>query len=55
MARSISKPIQVVKSIGEQIAEGSFSYEIPARYLRRNDEIGSLSHTLVRMTDNMKI
>ncbi|MGE7543457.1 methyl-accepting chemotaxis protein [Sporosarcina newyorkensis] len=54
MARSISKPIQVVKSIGEQIAEGSFSYEIPARYLRRNDEIGSLSHTLVRMTDNMK-
>ncbi|WP_153730610.1 methyl-accepting chemotaxis protein [Sporosarcina obsidiansis] len=54
MARSISKPIQVVKSIGEQIAEGSFSYEIPERYLRRNDEIGSLSHTLVRMTDNMK-
>lgn len=54
MARSISKPIQVVKAIGEQLAEGSFNYKIPERYLNRTDEIGSLSHTLLRMTDNMR-
>lgn len=54
LSRSISKPIQVVKNIGEKLAEGSFNYEIPAEYLRRNDEIGSLAHTLVRMTDNMR-
>lgn len=54
MARSISKPIHTVKTIGEQLAEGSFNYEIPDNYLRRSDEIGSLSRTLARMTDNMK-
>lgn len=54
MARSISKPIQTVKTIGEQLTEGSFDYEIPEKYLHRSDEIGSLSRTLVRMTDNMK-
>lgn len=54
MARSISRPIQAVKTIGEQLAEGSFDYKIPERYLKRSDEIGSLSHTLVRMTDNMR-
>ncbi|MDV6378115.1 HAMP domain-containing methyl-accepting chemotaxis protein [Sporosarcina sp. GW1-11] len=48
------RSIQAVKTIGEQLAEGSFNYEIPERYLRRSDEVGSLSRTFVRMTDNMR-
>lgn len=53
--------IDTVKSVkksayyAEKMAEGNFTEELPASYLQRNDEIGSMMTSLNHITENMKV
>lgn len=51
---SVSRPIKAVVDIGQHLANGDFTQTVPERYLKRHDEIGTLSNTLVHITNNMK-
>jgi methyl-accepting chemotaxis protein len=46
---SISTPLGVAVSISKDIAKGNLLVSVPPVYLKRSDEIGTLSHTLEDM------
>jgi methyl-accepting chemotaxis protein len=49
----IVKPINASVAIGEQIAKGDFTQEVPKRYLERKDEIGALAQVFEEITQSM--
>ncbi|ACA38300.1 methyl-accepting chemotaxis protein [Lysinibacillus sphaericus] len=54
ISRSVSRPLRHVLRISEGLSEGDFTQEIPEKYLKRIDEMGTMSRALDRMTDNMR-
>lgn len=54
ISRSVSRPLRHVLRISEGLSEGDFTQEIPEKYLKRIDEMGTMSRALNRMTDNMR-
>lgn len=54
LTRSIVKPLKVSISIGEFMSKGDFTKEVPAAYLRRADEIGTLSQVFAQLLGSMK-
>lgn len=54
ISQSVSKPLRHVLRITEGLSEGDFTQEIPDKYLRRLDEMGTMSRALDQMTDNMR-
>lgn len=54
ISRSVSRPLGHVLRISEGLSEGDFTQEIPEKYLKRIDEMGTMSRALDRMTDNMR-
>lgn len=54
ISRSVSKPLRHVLRISEGLSEGDFTQEIPAKYLRRIDEMGTMVRALDKMADNMR-
>ncbi|BAQ08747.1 chemotaxis protein [Bacillus sp. OxB-1] len=51
---SVSRPVQAIVHMAEQLGNGDFTQEIPERYRKRKDEIGTLANTFFRLTENMK-
>lgn len=51
---SVSRPIKAIVNIAEELGNGDFTQAIPDRYKKRKDEIGTLTSTFVRLTNNMK-
>jgi methyl-accepting chemotaxis protein len=51
---TIVKPITVAVSIGEMMAEGDFTKQIPPTYLKRKDEIGTLVKVFDHLSKSMK-
>lgn len=54
ISRSVSRPLRHVLRITEGLSEGDFTHEIPDKYLKRHDEMGTMSKALDQMTDNMR-
>lgn len=54
ISRSVSRPIRHVVRISEGLSVGDFTQEIPEKYLKRLDEMGTVTRALDRMTDNMR-
>lgn len=54
ISRSVSRPIRHVVRISESLSVGDFTQEIPDKYLKRLDEMGTVTRALDRMTDNMR-
>ena len=54
ISRSVSRPLRHMLRISEGLSEGDFTQEIPEKYLKRIDEMGTMSRALDRMTDNMR-
>ena len=54
ISRSVSRPIHHVVRISEGLSTGDFTQEIPEKYLKRVDEMGTMTRALDRMTDNMR-
>ncbi|MFJ7738290.1 methyl-accepting chemotaxis protein [Lysinibacillus sp. NPDC097287] len=54
ISRSVSRPIRHVVRISEGLSVGDFTQEIPEKYLKRIDEMGTVTRALSRMTDNMR-
>ncbi|KOS66204.1 hypothetical protein AEA09_19225 [Lysinibacillus contaminans] len=54
ISRSVSRPIRHVVRISEGLSIGDFTQEIPDKYLKRIDEMGTVTRALDRMTDNMR-
>jgi len=54
ISRSVSKPLRHVLRISEGLSEGDFTQEIPAKYLKRIDEMGTMVRALDKMADNMR-
>ena len=54
ISRSVSRPLRHVLRISEGLSEGDFTQEIPEKYLKRIDEMGTMSRALNRMTENMR-
>lgn len=54
LTRSIVKPLGVSVSIGEFMSKGDFTQEVPAAYLRRADEIGTLSRVFAQLLESMR-
>ncbi len=54
ISRSVSRPLRHVLRISEGLSEGDFTQEIPEKYLKRIDEMGTMSRALDRMTVNMR-
>lgn len=54
ISKSVSKPLRHVLRISEGLSEGDFTQEIPAKYLKRIDEMGTMVRALDKMADNMR-
>ena len=54
ISRSVSRPLRHVLRISEGLSEGDFTQEIPEKYLKRIDEMGTMARALDRMIDNMR-
>ena len=54
LTRSIVKPLGVSVAIGESMSKGDFTQEVPADYLRRADEIGTLSRVFAQLLESMR-
>lgn len=54
ISRSLSRPIRQVVRISESLSTGDFTQTISDQYARRNDEIGILSRSLMKMVTGMK-
>lgn len=54
ISRSVSKPLRHVLRISEGLSVGDFTQEIPAKYLKRIDEMGTMVRALDKMADNMR-
>lgn len=54
ISRLISRPIQNVVHISEHLSQGDFTQEISEQYTKRKDEMGILSRSLEKMSNNMK-
>ncbi len=54
VARSVTAPIAVAVGIAETIAEGDLRVDIPAKHLRRHDEIGVLAKALQNMIARLR-
>lgn len=54
IAKSISKPVAAVVAISEQLGKGDFTQTINKKYLKRQDELGTLAHSLDTMSQNMR-
>ncbi|MGE7752260.1 methyl-accepting chemotaxis protein [Lysinibacillus fusiformis] len=54
ISRSVSRPLRHVLRISEGLSEGDFTQEIPEKYMKRIDEMGTMSRALDRMTVNMR-
>ncbi|RFU65240.1 methyl-accepting chemotaxis protein [Peribacillus glennii] len=51
---SIVKPIVATVAIGENMSKGDFTDNVPERYLKRKDEIGTLAKVFETITNSMK-
>lgn len=54
ISRSVSRPLRHVLRISEGLSDGDFTQEIPDKYLKRIDEMGTMARALDRMADNMR-
>lgn len=54
LTNQIVKPIKKLKGNIEQIAVGEFTLEINSKYLKRKDEIGTISRGINDMKDSLK-
>lgn len=54
ISKSVSKPLRHVLRISEGLSEGDFTQEVPAKYLKRIDEMGTMVRALDKMADNMR-
>lgn len=54
ISRSMSRPIQHIVHITEGLSTGDFTQEIPRKYLKRVDEMGTVTRALDRMKANMR-
>ncbi|RCX14436.1 methyl-accepting chemotaxis sensory transducer with Cache sensor [Fontibacillus phaseoli] len=54
LTNSIVKPLKLVVDIGEYMARGDFTKDLPEQVLRRHDEIGVLSRGFQEITQSMK-
>lgn len=53
LSDNVARPISIVSSKLRKYAEGDFTAEVPEKFLRRNDEIGELTHSLNLMKENL--
>ncbi len=51
LARTISRPLQVLTTAAGKLAEGDFEYQLPTQ---RRDELGQLSRTFASMRNRLK-
>ena len=51
--RIIVKPLKVLNTYSNKMAEGCLSLEVPGKYLKRRDEIGSLYHAFSTVSSYM--
>ncbi|WP_425446807.1 methyl-accepting chemotaxis protein [Dethiothermospora halolimnae] len=54
VGRIISKPLTTIFNHLDKISTGNFKVSLPKKYLKRDDEIGSLVKSLLNMQDNLK-
>lgn len=54
LTSSIVKPLGSSVAIGEFMSKGDFTQKVPAAYLRRSDEIGTLSRVFAQLLESMK-
>ncbi|MCH3964241.1 MAG: methyl-accepting chemotaxis protein [Clostridium sp.] len=53
LSDNVARPINIVSSELKKYAEGDFTAEVPEKFLKRNDEIGELTHSLNLMKENL--
>jgi methyl-accepting chemotaxis protein len=51
--RSVSKPVKLAAAKGLEFASGDFSSSMPAKFTRRNDEIGNLARAFDTLFKNL--
>ena len=54
IARSFCKPIVMASEYLKILAEGDFSKEIPKKYLKKKDEVGILTTSIVSMRESLR-
>lgn len=54
ISRSIIRPLKVVTSITDTLAEGNWQTEIPEKQLKYKDEIGEMSRAMKTMIENVR-
>jgi methyl-accepting chemotaxis protein len=54
LTRSISQPLEAAVGLLNDIAKGNVSRDVPAAYVKRGDEIGSLAQAMQTMTINLR-
>lgn len=54
IGRSLSKPIEELVHVSEAVGNGDFTQQVPARYVKRQDELGVLANSLTTMIANMR-
>jgi methyl-accepting chemotaxis protein len=53
IANAFIKPIKATTAVGNYLAQGDFSQEIPSKYLQRKDEIGDIVKSFESMKQNL--
>jgi methyl-accepting chemotaxis protein len=54
MINSVVRPIASSVALGERMAQGDFTHDVPEGYIRRKDEIGILARVFQSITDSMR-
>lgn len=54
IARTISAPIHRVVKISESLSTGDFTERMPAKYLQRQDEVGTMANAMNTMTERVR-
>ena len=54
VTRNIVQPIRAAVEHGKEMAEGNFTRNIPAKYLKRKDEVGELARIFISISESMR-
>lgn len=54
LTASIVNPVKRAAGIGERMAEGDFTQQVPEEMLKRRDEIGTMANVLQQLSDSMR-
>ena len=50
LAKILTKPLAAITQSAHELAQGSFGSNVPQKYAQRDDEIGDLSQTFIKMS-----